>query len=56
MQEYQNSRLRALLIRTTLEEQQELEDIQQRMYQPKAHGGKRSAGYSPRVPRSAQVT
>lgn len=35
MQEYQNPRLRALLIRTTLEEQQELEDIQQRMYEPK---------------------
>lgn len=35
MQEYQNPRLRALLIRTTLQEQQELEDIQQRMYEPK---------------------
>jgi hypothetical protein len=35
MQEYKNPRLRALLIRTTLEEQQELEDIQQRMYEPK---------------------
>ncbi len=35
MQEYQHPRLRALLIRTTLEEQQELEDIQQRMYEPK---------------------
>lgn len=35
MQEYQNPRLRALLIRTTLEEQQELEDLQQRMYEPK---------------------
>lgn len=35
MQEYQHPRLRALLLRTTLEEQQELEDIQQRMYEPK---------------------
>jgi len=35
MQECKNPRLRALLIRTTLEEQQELEDIQQRMYEPK---------------------
>lgn len=35
MQEYLHPRLRALLIRTTLEEQQELEDIQQRMYEPK---------------------
>jgi len=35
MQEYQNPRLRALLLRTTLEEMQELEDIQQRMYEPK---------------------
>lgn len=34
-QEYKNPRLRALLIRTTLEEMQELEDIQQRMYEPK---------------------
>ena len=34
-QEYLNPRLRALLIRTTLEEMQELEDIQQRMYEPK---------------------
>jgi len=35
MQEYRHPRLRALLIRTTLQEQQELEDIQQRMYEPK---------------------
>lgn len=35
MQEYQNPRLRGLLIRTTLEEQQQLEDIQQKMYEPK---------------------
>ena len=35
MQEHKNPRLRALLIRTTLQEQQELEDIQQRMYEPK---------------------
>lgn len=34
-QEYKNPRLRALLIRTTLEEMQELEDIQQRMYEPR---------------------
>lgn len=34
MQERHHPRLRALLIRTTLEEQQELEDIQQRMYEP----------------------
>jgi hypothetical protein len=34
MQERRNPRLRALLIRTTLQEQQELEDIQQRMYEP----------------------
>lgn len=35
MQEYRNPKLRALLIRTTLEEQQQLEDIQQKMYEPK---------------------
>ncbi|MGD1215162.1 MAG: hypothetical protein ABR861_09270 [Terriglobales bacterium] len=35
MDEYENPRLRGLLIRTTLEEQQELEDLQQRMYEPK---------------------
>lgn len=35
MDEYRNPRLRALLIRTSLEEMQELEDIQQRMYEPK---------------------
>ena len=35
MAEFKHPRLRALLIRTTLEEQQELEDIQQRMYEPK---------------------
>lgn len=35
MQECQHPRLRALILRTTLEEQQELEDIQQRMYEPK---------------------
>jgi|SRR5208282_2439641 len=35
MEEYENPRLRALLIRTTLEEQQELEDLPQRMYEPK---------------------
>ena len=36
-QEYRNPRLRALLIRTTLEEMQELEDIQQRMYEAKPY-------------------
>jgi hypothetical protein len=35
MQEYKNPRLRGLLLRTTLEEMQELEDIQQKMYEPK---------------------
>ncbi len=34
VQERDNPALRALLIRTTLEEMQELEDIQQRMYEP----------------------
>jgi hypothetical protein len=34
MQEYKNPRLRGLLLRTTLEEMQELEDIQQKMYEP----------------------
>lgn len=34
MQERANPALRALLLRTTLEEMQELEDIQQRMYEP----------------------
>lgn len=34
MQERRNPALRALLLRTTLEEMQELEDIQQRMYEP----------------------
>lgn len=33
-QEYRNPALRGLLLRTTLEEMQELEDIQQRMYEP----------------------
>ena len=36
-QEYQNPRLRALLIRTSMQEMQELEDIQQRMYEPKPY-------------------
>jgi hypothetical protein len=35
MQEYKNPFLRALLIRTSLEEMQELEDIQQRIYEPR---------------------
>lgn len=34
-QEYKNGHLRALVLRTTLIEQQELEDIQQKMYEPK---------------------
>ena len=34
-QEYKNGALRALLLRTTLIEQQELEDIQQKMYEPR---------------------
>jgi hypothetical protein len=34
MQERKNPALRALLLRTTLEEMQELEDIQKRMYEP----------------------
>ena len=34
VQEYQNPRLRGLLLRTTLEEMAELEDIQQKMYEP----------------------
>ena len=41
MQEYQNPRLRGLLLRTTLEEMQELEDIQQRMYEPRGARWKR---------------
>ena len=36
-QEYKNPRLRALLIRTSLQEMQELEDIQQRMYEPRPY-------------------
>jgi hypothetical protein len=40
-QEHLNPRLRALLLRTTLEEMQELEDIQQRMYEPKGARWKR---------------
>jgi hypothetical protein len=34
VQEYRNPALRALLLRTTLEEMSELEDIQQKMYEP----------------------
>ena len=41
MQEYKNPRLRGLLLRTTLEEMQELEDIQQKMYEPRGARWKR---------------
>lgn len=47
MQEYRNPRLRALLIRTTLQEQQELEDIQQRMYEPKGARWKKGRWWFP---------
>ena len=40
VQEYKNPALRGLLIRTTLEEMQELEDIQQRMYEPRPYNAR----------------
>jgi hypothetical protein len=40
VQEYKNPRLRALLIRRSFQEMQELEDIQQKMYEPRPYCGR----------------